>query len=223
MDPNVIPAAGRATLFMRLIDYHARALQWLSIRLTGTLSVLFDASLEVQLQIRVSDAESRAGARSYIPLANIVEVVGALLRDRRPLDTLFWRGKLLKYATDDSANTVLQRQALSSLSDLGDSSVIPQLQVIQGQDQLVTQALLDTCIDLDPDHKGTLEVVFGGVRRNDIHARRGLYSLKSSDSVSTLLALIADDEGFRDGFIQGMSVFRDKCCRAGLMMAIAAG
>lgn len=210
MDPNAIPFTDRATLFLHLIDYHARALQWLSVRLTGTLSVLFGASLEVQLKNRVSDAESKTGARRYVPLANIVEVVGALLRDKRPLDILFWREKLLKYATDDSGHTVLQRQALSSLSDLGDSSVIPQLQAIRSPDQLVTQVLIDTCIDLDPDDEGTLEVVFTGVRRNNIHARRGLYSLRSAHSVCTLLTLIADDDEFRAGFIEGMSVFRDK-------------
>jgi hypothetical protein len=207
LDPNAITSEFRVMLFRLVIDYHARTLQWVPTRLAGALPALFHSSLESHLRGCTADAEPERGARRYIPLANIAEVVGTLLREGVPLDKPFWRKKLIAYATDDNDNGVLQRHALSALGNLGDPTVIDELRAVSRRDELVAEALIDAFIELDPDHPATLQLIFDGVRRNDISARRGLYGLQKIDSVKALLSLATDDEEFRNGFLEGLSIF----------------
>ncbi len=209
VDPRNVPAAFRIALFKDVIEYHRRTRQWISGQITQALPDFYDPSLESQLKVWVTEAESQKDAFRYVPLGNICYVVAYLLRNKISVDKPYWREKLIAYAQDKDENGVLQRHALEALEDLGDPSVIDVLTQTQG-DELVSQAFLSACIALDPDHPKTLQHVFEAVARDDFHGRYGLFEFKKRESVVAFLRRFIDDENFRREFLDDTRIFRDK-------------
>ena len=208
VDPRNIPASLRISLFTDIIAYHQRTRQWLPGQITQTLPDFYDPSLEPQLKAWVTDAESKQGAFRYVPLGNVAYVVAYLLQNKIALDKPYWREKLVTCAKDTNENGVLQRHALQALEEMRDPTVIDELVEIQGE-ELVSQAFLQACIALDPDHPKTLAYVFAAISRDDFHGRYGLYEFKKPESVKAFLKRLNEDETFRREFFDD-TVFQDR-------------
>jgi hypothetical protein len=212
---TTVPEHLRSGLFRDVIDYHTRMLQWVSYRLTEALAAFFEPSLEQYLQEQVAIAESvgaetNVAARRHVPLANIAYVIAGLLRSGATIDRSCWRDKLIAYAKGDRETGVLQRHALRALAELGDSSVLEELTELPLGEELVVRALVETCIELDPNHPTTLQHVFNLVARGDVHGREGLYRLTAPQAIEAFLRRFLDDDGFRRGFLRGVSIFGEE-------------
>jgi hypothetical protein len=209
IDPGSISKRLRRKIFVDLIAYHSRTRQWLSAQLGSILPWCFDTSLEAQLRSWVDAAESKSGPDRYMPLANIAHVVNTLLQEHKSLDRAYWRKKLITWASTVDGNSVLRRHALGALEALGDADVINELPDLIGSEELLERAFLSLCATLDPDNPKSFAHFVNLVRRDNIHAYKGLVSIKKPDSIKELFRLLIGDTVFRREFLEQSSYFRD--------------
>jgi hypothetical protein len=214
LTPERVQADLRPRLFREIIEYHRRTLQWLPFHVSESMSKFYEPSLEGFLRDEVARAEAanvEAGAeRRDVPLANIAYVIANLLRSGPSVDRDYWRDKLIGYAKEAGDSGVLQRRALDALGELGDPTVLEQLSDLRLDDELVENALLETCVKLDPDHSTTRQLVFKLVRQGKARGRDGLVGFRKPDSLKEFLLCFLGDESFRRGFLRGMSISAER-------------
>lgn len=210
VDASKVSEDVRRRLFRDSIAYHQRVRHWLSGKLASALPGFFDPSLEVTLKSWVAEAESEHGAKRFVPLGNIAEVIGYLLKHDTSLDRPYWRKKLVNYVSDENENGVLQRRALFALEQLGDPTVIDELPNLTGSDELIVRAFLSACTVLEPDNPKCLNYFIETVRKNELHGVYGLLAVKKPDSIKKFLDIFNADEKFRDEFLDAVSIFCDK-------------
>jgi hypothetical protein len=210
----------RRRLFEDSIAYHRRVRQWLPGQLASALPAFFDASLEGTLKSGIVEAESEKGANRFVPLCNIVDVVGYLFK-REPgilLDRPYWRSQLISYVSDKNENGVLQRRTLFALEQLGDPTVIDELPNLMGSDEpldgpldkLIVRAFLSACTELDPNNPKCLDYFVDAVRKGELDGMYGLLAVKKRDLLKKFLDIFNADEKFRDEFLDEASIFDDK-------------
>lgn len=127
----------------------------------------------------------------------------------RLFDRPYWRKKLIAWASDADANVVLRRQALSGLEALGDPDVINELPDLMDSEELLERAFLSLCATLDPDNPKSFKHLVDAVRRDNIHAYKGLIGIKQPESLKQLFRLLIDDAVFRREFLEQSSYFKD--------------
>ena len=98
INPTSIPPELKRRIFMDVLNYHERTLQWLPGQLTSALPNYFTHDLEVELKNLVTKAEDRTGANRYVLLGNTVYIVAYLLRSKISVDHTYWREKFIKYS-----------------------------------------------------------------------------------------------------------------------------
>lgn len=200
----------RTELFHTVINYHHKTRQWLPGNLASTLPLLFDPKFEKDFKSQITKFEKNTGSARFVPLGNIAYVVAYLLHDGIELDRSFWKKKLIEYASDKNENGVLQRHALLALEYLGDATVIDKLPNLLDSEDLISQAFLSMCTELDPDNPRSLEYFIEAIRRDDFHGRYGLIALKKSDSIKSFLNSFNTDIDFRQEFLDDSSIFGDR-------------
>lgn len=209
VDPRSVTPELRRQIFILVLDYHRRTLQWLPGQLTSALPSFFDNTLEKWLKTKVAEAETKKGSSHFVSLGNIVYVIAYLLKQGVSLDKLYWRGKFLECVADENENGVLQRHALLALSCLGDSSVIDELPDLTGSDELKMRELVNMCIELDPENSKSINYFIEAIGRNDFHGRYGIFALKKKSSVKSFLEVYNEDENFRREFLDDTRIFND--------------
>jgi len=207
---NISPEFKRR-VFIDVLNYHGRTLQWITGQLASALPGFFTPDLEKELKDRLEKAELESGANRFIVLANVSYIVAYLLGVNIRLDNVYWREKLLNYAKDNNENGVLQRHALYGLEKLKDSSVLDDLSDLTGMDNdLVVGEFLSACIALDPDNPKSLQCSIDAVRSNNISGRQGLYKITKKESIVTFLKTYIEDEQFRKEFLDDTSIVKDE-------------
>lgn len=210
VDPQHQPDEFRKRLFIDVVRYHHKTIQWLPGKLTSALPGFYDQSLEKELKVKVEDVETKTEEARFVPLANIAYIVAYLLKQNMQIDRPYWRKKLVSYTKDTNENGVLQRHAFFALEQLGDPSVIDELPSLTDiSEEMVRIALLDMCIKVSPDHPKCLKYFFEAVRRDDFHGRYGIFAMKERGSIKKFLEVFNTDEDFRREFLDDTSIFRD--------------
>jgi guanylate kinase len=211
VNPTYISPDFRKRIFMDVIQYHQKTRQWLTGQLVSALPGFFSPELEFELKSTAEEFSTYDGSSRYVPLANIAYVVAYLFEQKIPLDTPYWREKLISYAKDVNDNGVLQRHAFVALEKLGDQTVIDELSSdFTSDDELVSKGFVSMCIDLNPEHPTSLKYAIETVKRNDFSGRYGLFEIKERASIITFLNAYNSDEIFRKEFLDDTSIFGEK-------------
>lgn len=212
IDTTKIPSVLRHRVFVDVLNYHERTLQWLPGSLASALPNYFSSDIELELKKFIEKAEAKTGANRYVVLGNTVYVIAYLLRAKISVDFSYWREKLISYTKEDTAeNGVLQRHALYALEELSDPSVIEELPDLSDiHDELVAREFLSTVIALDPDNAKSLNYSIAAVRMNNLSGRYGLYEIKKKESIVTFLKTYIEDEHFRKEFLDDSSIVKEQ-------------
>jgi hypothetical protein len=211
INPTSIPPDLKHRIFVDVLNYHERTLQWLPGQLTSALPNYFTHDLEMELKNLITKAETKTGANRYVLLGNTVYIVAYLLRSKIPIDSAYWREKLIAYSKDKNENGVLQRHALYALEEMGDPTIIDELPDLSGiNDELISREFLSTCVALNPDNPKSLRYAIDAVRRNNLSGRYGLFKIKNKSSIAIFLKTYNEDEQFRKEFLDDTSIFKNQ-------------
>ncbi len=211
VDPRKLSPDLKRRLFIELVAYHERTLQWLPGQLAEAMPALFDPSLEVYLKERVAEAEPKTDEDRFVPLGNVAYVAAYLLEGGMTLDTPYWREKLMAFTQDANINGVMQRHSLMGLEHLGDTTVIDELpNLLDSRDELVNQAFLSMCTRLAPDHPKSVDYFLEAVRRNSFYGRYGLFAVTQPEAIKRFLRTFNEDEQFRREFMDDTRIFKDQ-------------
>lgn len=211
VSPASIPSEVRQRIFMDVLGYHEASLQWISGPLTSALPGFFDPKLESFLKEKVEEAEVMEGAQRYVRLGNLAYIIAYLYEAKKPLDNTYWRPRLVSYALEVDENTVLARHALVALGWLGDESVIEELFALNGNgDNLIIEAFVSMCRELNPNNPRSVESFISTVSRNDLHGRYGLYEITEQAAIKQFLRAYNENDRFRREFLDDTSIFKDQ-------------
>lgn len=213
VNPAFTPEPAKARLFTDVVSYHNTKLQWMPGQLTSALPGFYSADLENFLKEEIAKAEpqDRSDAKYYVPTGNVAYVVAYLLRSNIEIDRVYWRERLVRYASEPCANGVLPRHALLALSKFGDPTVIEELTGrTQARDELVMREFVAMCAELDPNNPRSVEAFLQRIRANDLHGRYGLFEVTQADALKQFLRAYNKDENLRREFLDDSSIFADK-------------
>jgi hypothetical protein len=172
---------------------------------------IYDPSHESLLKSEATNSQTEVDHKRFIPLGNVALIVGNLLEAGALLDRAYWRKQLLRFASDDNENGVLQRYALMALRSLKDPTVITELPPkLMESDELIARALLTLCTAVAPDSPISIGYFFEATRRGEIHGRYGLYAMKGAESLAAFLETLYADDAFCRAFLDKSSIFKDR-------------
>ena len=213
VNTNTLSPEFRSHVFMDVMSYHEKTLQWLPGQLAHSLHGFFNIALEADLKRMAESAEKETenGASRFVRLGNVAYAVAYLLEAKVSLDKPYWREKLILYTNDKNENGVLQRHALLGIEKLCDASVIDELpNLLLGSDELVAREFVSTCIALDPDNPKSVEYAIQSVKNNELSGRHGLFEMKKKTSITTFLKAYIEDEQFRKEFLDDVRIFGEQ-------------
>ena len=211
VNPVNISASFKKKIFIGVMNYQEKTLQWLPGQLTSALPGFFSPDLEADLKAMVKSASSKEGTARFVVLANIAYVIAYLLKSNIGVDRPYWKEKLLSFVRDPKENGVLQRHAYLGLAELGEPSVIDAFpSYAEIDDDMVIQEFLGACITLDPENPKTLQYIIDAIKHDDHSARQGLLELKKRESIVFFLKALIDDDYFRKEFFEDASIWGDR-------------
>ena len=211
VNPTSISSEFRSRIFMDVINYHEKTLQWIPGQLTHSLPGFFNLALETDLKRLAESAEKETGTNCFVKLGNIAYTVAYLFDARVALDKSYWREKLISYTKDKNENGVLQRHALLALEKLGDSTVIDELpNLLLGNDELVAREFVSACIALDPDHPKSVVYAMQLQKDGELSGRYGLFEMKKKSSIVTFLKEYVEDDKFRKEFLDDVPILGEQ-------------
>ena len=117
---------------------------------------------------------------------------------------------MISLVSDKNENEVLKRHALLALEYLKDPSVIEELPDLSEQKDLISQAFLSMCTELNPDNPKCLQYFISAIKRNDFHGRYGILALKKEASIKEFLKNFISDEDFRREFLDDTSILGER-------------
>jgi hypothetical protein len=166
-------------------------------------------------RLKADIVEAGSETDIFVRKGNVTSIVEELIKLNSPLldesEKTFWKNKLIEFAIDPNPNGVLQREALSALKLFKDASVIKHLDAAFTGDKLKRESYLDLCSALAPNAPETVSALVAGFKADlAIHARYGLYQLKTPESLGQLLEYFVTDAHFAKEFLDDESIFSHK-------------
>lgn len=154
-------------------------------------------------------------------IGNILDMVARLMEDESTLvnseEKNWWRGRLVSFANSGGKNGVIQRHALLALSSYkGDLGLIDEVNedLLKHESNLVREAYLDFCSDIDPNSKIVIDKLVKGLTEagEEIYSRHGLYKINNKLGILFFLRKLSEDVNFLRLFLDKESIFnsRDK-------------
>ena len=214
VDIERLPAEERKEIFEQVFTYYQSVLHWIDWDIAKNLSYYFDKS---QLELIKYYTDGRRfknnETKRIVHLGNVAQILGFLLEKDifDDEEQTFWKRKLIKFVKDKNENGVLQRHALFALGNLGDDTVIKEVESVwESEDELIRDRFLDLCREVNPNHDLSIKYFIEGTKRESIQARYGLYEVTDGQAVKKLLDAFISDLSFFDRFIDQESIFKDQ-------------
>lgn len=214
VDIERLPAEERKKIFEQVFTYYQSVLHWIDWDIAKNLSYYFDKS-QLDLIKRYTDGRRFRNneTKKFIFLGNVAQIVGFLLeRDIfNNEEKSFWKRKLIKFVKTKNENGVLQSHALFALGNLGDDTVIKEIESVwESKDKLIRDDFLDLCREVNPNHDLSIKYFIEGTKHRSLHARYGLYEVTEGQAVKKLLDTFTSDTSFLNRFIDLESIFKDR-------------
>lgn len=162
-----------------------------------------------------SAIKKNSASNVYENRGNIAAVIDGMMQNDHPLMTVaekaFWKTVLLKYATEEISNGVLQRHALAALENYpGDDSIIDAVaENGRSTDSLVREAFINLCKSVNPNSPTAISFFIDGISKDTSHiySRNALYSVNSKEGIKELLKGISNNQEFIHEFLDKESIF----------------
>ncbi len=214
IDIERLPAEERKEIFEQVFTYYQSVLHWIDLDIAKNLSYYFDKS---QLELIKYYTDGRRfknnETKRIVHLGNVAQIVGFILEKDifDNTEKAYWKQKLIKFAKDKNENGVLQRNALFALGNLGDDTVIKEVESVwESEDELIRNSFLDSCREVNPNHDLSIKYFIEGTKHGSLHARYGLYEVTKGQAVKKLLDAFTSDTSFLNRFIDRESIFEDR-------------
>jgi len=208
VDTNRLTVEDRKTIFENVFIYYNEVQHWIRHDIARNLSHYFDDSQHALLKESI-----KSETATYITKSNTASILEFLIEMKvfKKPEKIYWKSKLIEFIKEK--NSVLQRTAISALSQFKEIALIKQVsEYINTEDNTVIQALVDACRQADPNNKFSVDC-FVQWTKNDreyIHARYGLWEVKETKALKYLLDCFINDPEFLIQFIDQESIFDKK-------------
>jgi hypothetical protein len=208
VDTNRLPVKDKKDIFRNIFNYYNEVQHWISYDIARNLSHYFDVS---QHSLLKESIESETA--TYITKRNTASILEFLIEINvfKQPQKAYWKSKLIEFIKEK--NSVLQRAAISALSQFKDITLIKQVsEYMNTEDNAVIQALVDACRQAEPNNKFSIDC-FVKWTKNDreyIHARYGLYEVKEKKAIEYLLDCFINDPEFLTQFMDHESIFNHR-------------
>jgi len=214
VDVKRLPIEERRAIFEQVFTYYQSVLHWIDWDIAKNLSYYFDKSQHDLIKYYADGRRFKNNeTKRIVHLGNVAQVVGFLL-ERGVFDDeekTYWKRKLIKFTKDNNENGVLQRKALFALGNLGDDTVIKEVESVwESKDELLRDRFLDLCREVNPNHDLSIKYFIEGTKHGALHARYGLYEVTEGQAVKKLLDAFTSDTPFLNRFIDRESIFKDR-------------
>ncbi len=208
-----LPAEDKKIIFEQIFVYYQTVLHWIDWEIGRNLALYFDISQSTLLKSYHSKKKYISDTERCVQLGNLARMVGYILEKDifSSKDKIFWRGELIKFASDKNDNGVLQRSALFALKNLRDDSVLDKVsRAWEHSNSLVKDAFISLCMEVNPNHEISLKYFVDGTKHNSIHARHGIYLISKKEAIKKLLQYFIEDEQFLNQFIDRESIYKEE-------------
>lgn len=208
VDTNRLPVEDRKDIFRNVFNYHNKVQHWINYDIARNLSHYFDVSQHSLLKESIE-----AKTATYITKSNAASILEFLIEMNifKQPEKSYWKSKLIEFIKEK--NSIVQRHALSALSKFRDISLIKEAsQYLDLNDELVAQAFISACTEVDPNDKFSIDCFVKWTKddREYVSARYGLWEVKEKRAVKYLLDCFINDPEFLIQFIDHETIFDNK-------------
>ncbi|MFA6250348.1 MAG: hypothetical protein WC686_02450 [Candidatus Shapirobacteria bacterium] len=218
IDPNHLDVIKRSELFGLIFKTYLKKRIWIPLWTRAALPSFCESEDYENLKKLV--VETKENESDFLTtIGNILDVVARLMEDGSTLinsdDKNWWRGRLVGFANSGGENGVVQRHALSALSNYkGDLGLIGEVNedLLKHESNLVREAYLDFCSDIDPNSEIVIDKLIKGLVEagEEIYSRQGLYKVSKQHGLLFFLKRLEENERFLKLFLDKESIFNSR-------------
>lgn len=218
IDRNRLSVIKRSELFGLMFGAYLKKRIWTPLWTMAALPSFCEVKDYEKLKKLV--VETKESEPNFLTtIGNILGVVSRLMEDESTLinsdEKNWWRGRLVGFANSGDENGVVQRHALSALSNYkGDLGLIEEVNedLLKHESNLVREAYLDFCSDIDPNSEVVINKLIKGLTEagEEIYSRHGLYKISKQHGLLFFLKRLDEDEKFLELFLDKESIFNSR-------------
>lgn len=202
---NQVPVEDRKAIFERIFTYYQTVQNWIDWEIARNLSYYFDNSQSELLKQYVNKKTFTSNTERVVQLANVAQAVGFLIAHNilDEEETKYWRTQLIKFAQEKSDNGVIQRNSLFALEQLGDPSVVQEVEVAwEHPDRLVREHFIELCSNVAPNSEISIKYFAKALKINMFQVYQGIYSISTSVALINFFDLLIADEETLESFLE---------------------
>jgi len=218
IDPGRLDVERKSDLFGCMFDTYVKKRVWIPLWTRVALPNFCELKNYEGLKELVTSTKE-VDPDFLTTIGNVLDIVSRLMENESELvnseEKNWWRDRLVGFADCDSENGVVQRHALSALSNYkGDLSLIEEVNgdLLKHESNLVREAYLDFCSDIDPNGEVGIDRLVKGLTEagEAIYSRYGLYKISNRQGMLIFLKRLAENEVFLKLFLDKESIFNGR-------------